>query len=311
MYLVSIITPSYNQAAYLEQTIQSVLGQDYPRLEYIVIDGSSTDNSVEIIRRYADRLAYWISEKDRGQAEAINKGFARANGEILAWLNSDDYYLANTIPAAVKCFEENPEVVMVYGDMLAVDENGRTINVLKYRQLSLEDLLCFQIVGQPSVFFRRSAFEKAGPLEPTLHFLLDHQLWIRLALQGRILHVPQVWSAARYHPAAKNRARAAEFGREAFRVLEWAKDQPDLAGILAGVERRARASAHRFQARYLLDGDRPMPAVGSWFRALFLHPPTALGRLNILVSAILKLTRLSKVRDLILRRRQQKFSGDR
>lgn len=311
MHLVSIVTPSYNQAPYLEQTIQSVLGQDYARLEYIVIDGDSTDNSVEIIRRYADRLAYWISEKDRGQAEAINKGFARANGEILAWLNSDDYYLANTISEVMKCFEENPEVVMVYGDMLAVDGNGQTINVLKYRQLSLEDLLCFQIVGQPSVFFRRSAFEKAGPLEPSLHFLLDHQLWIRLALQGRIQHVPQVWSAARYHPAAKNRARAAEFGQEAFRLLAWAKDQPGLAGILAGVERRARASAHRFQARYQLDGDRPTSALGSWFRALFLHPPTALRRLNILVSAILKLTRLSKVRDLILRRRQQKFSGDR
>ncbi len=311
MQLVSIITPSYNQAAFLEQTMQSVLGQDYPRIEYLVIDGGSTDISVEIIRKYADRLVYWISEKDSGQAEAINKGFARAKGEILAWLNSDDYYLPNTISAALKCFDENPEVVMVYGDMLAVDGNGQTINVLKYKQLSLQDLLCFQIIGQPSVFFRRSALEKAGPLDTTFHFLLDHHLWIRLARQGRILHVPQVWSAARYHAEAKNRVRAAEFGLEAFLVLDWVNDQPGLSEAFAGVERRARASAYRFQARYLLDGGKPASALGDWFRALFLHPPTALARLNIFLSAILNLTGLGKLRDLILRRRQRMFSSDK
>ncbi|MBN2115877.1 MAG: glycosyltransferase [Anaerolineales bacterium] len=311
MTLISIVTPSYNQAPYIEQTIQSVLGQEYPHIEYVVIDGGSTDNSFEIIGKYADRLAYWISEKDAGQAEAINKGFKRARGEILAWLNSDDYYLPNTIPAVVKCFEENPEVVMAYGDMLAVDGNGQTINVLKYKQLSLEDLLCFQIIGQPSVFFRRAAFEKTGPLETTFHFMLDHHLWIRLAQQGPILHVPQVWSAARYHPAAKNRARAAEFGREAFRVLDWAKRQPGLAEAVSGVARRAHASAHRYDARYLLDGGQPLSALGAWFRALCLHPPTALRRLNLFVSALLNLAGLGKLRRAILRRRQRMFSGDK
>ena len=311
MNLVSIITPSYNQALYLEQTIQSVLEQDYPRIEYIVVDGASTDDSFEIIKKYNDRLAYWISEKDSGQAEAINKGFARAKGEILAWLNSDDYYLPNTISAVVKCFEEYPEVVMVYGDMLAVDGDGQTINIQKYKQLSLQDLLCFQIVGQPSVFFRRSALEKTGLLDISFHFMLDHHLWIRLAQQGRILHVPQVWSAARYHPQAKNRAKAAEFGREAFRVLDWAKAQPGLAELVSSVGRRALASANRYDARYLLDGGQPLPALGAWFRALFLHPPTALARLNILISAILQLMGLSKLRDLVLKRRQRTFSGDR
>ncbi|MGZ9234179.1 MAG: glycosyltransferase family 2 protein [Anaerolineales bacterium] len=311
MNLVSILTPSYNQAPYLGQTIRSVLDQDYPHIEYIVIDGGSTDNSVDIIRKYADRLAYWISEKDSGQAEAINKGFARAKGGILAWLNSDDYYLPGTISAVVKCFEEHPDVGMVYGDMLAVDGNGQTINVLKYRQLSLEDLLCFQIIGQPSVFFRRSVLEEAGPLENAFHFMLDHQLWIRLAEKSRILHVSQVWSAARHHAEAKNRARAAEFGREAFLVLDWAKNQPGLAKVISGVERRALASAHRYDARYLLDGGQPVSALGAWFRALLIHPPTALARLNILVSAILSLTGLSRLRAAILRQRQRKFSGDR
>lgn len=309
MALVSIVTPSYNQASYLEQTIQSVLSQDYPRIESIVIDGGSTDGSVEIIKKYESRLAYWASEKDNGQADAINKGLARAKGEILAWLNSDDYYLPNTISSAVKIFEENPDVIMLYGDILAVDEQGQTINLLKYRQLSLEDLLCFQIIGQPAVYFRRQAYEKRGGLDPTFHFLLDHHLWIRLAQQGKILHVPQTWAAARYHAEAKNRAKASEFGREAFRILDWAKGQVGLVEAVARVERRARASAHRVDARYLLDGGRSISALSAWTRALLIHPPTALARLNILVSALLNLSGLSAVRRLILRRRQRGFSG--
>ena len=311
MTLVSIITPSYNQALFLEQTIQSVLKQDYPHIEYIVVDGGSTDNSADIIQKYADRLAYWISEKDSGQAEAINKGFARANGEIIAWLNSDDYYMRNTVSFAVRCFEQNPDVVMIYGDMLAVDGEGQTLNVLKYQQLSLEDLLCFQIIGQPSVFFRRSTLEKTGILEPSFHFMLDHHLWIRMAQQGRIMHVPQVWSAARYHAQAKNRARAAEFGREAFYVLDWAKKQPGLKESLSRVKRRALASAHRYDARYLLDGGQTASALGAWFRALFIHPLTALGRLNIFVSSVLILTGLSRLRDAILQRRRRKLSGNK
>jgi glycosyltransferase involved in cell wall biosynthesis len=309
--LVSIVTPSFNQARYLEATIQSVLSQGYAPIEYILIDGASTDGSVDIIRKHKDRFTYWVSEKDNGQAEAINKGLVRAKGEIVAWLNSDDYYLPNTISEVVKAFEENPDILMVYGDVLAVDEQGQTINVLKYRRLSFEDLLCFQIVGQPSVFFRRAALEKAGPLDASLHFLLDHHLWIRIAQQGKILHVPQTWSAARYHAEAKNRAKAAEFGREAFRILDWVKSQPGLAETVSRVERRARASAHRVDARYLLDGGEPWPALKAWMRALFIHPPTALARLNILISALLNLIGLGKLRDVILRRRQRTFSGDR
>jgi glycosyltransferase involved in cell wall biosynthesis len=309
--LITIITPSFNQARYLEATIQSVLAQDYPHIEYILIDGASTDTSIEIIKKYESKLAYWVSEKDSGQAEAINKGLARATGEIIAWLNSDDYYLPNTISRVVQVFEENPDIIMVYGDMLAVDEQGQTINVLKYGQLSLEDLICFQIIGQPSVFFRHAALERAGLLDTTYHFLLDHHLWIRIAQQGKILHVPQTWAAARYHAEAKNRAKAAEFGREAFRILDWAKKQPNLMGAVIRVERRARASAHRVDARYLLDGGQSWPALKAWMRALFIHPPTALARLNILVSAILKWVGLSKLRDIFLRRRQRALSGDR
>jgi len=306
--LVSIVTPSFNQARYLEDTIRSVLDQDHLNLEYIIVDGASTDGSIDIIRKYQDKLAWWVSEKDSGQAEAINKGLARARGEIVAWLNSDDTYLPGAISAAVRAFEENQDVVLVYGNMLAVNENGDITNVFKYRQMSLADLLCFQIIGQPAVFFRRAALEKAGKLDATYHFFLDHHLWLRIALQGRILHVDETWAAARYHAEAKNRARAVEFGREAFRILDWARQtQPALASVLTKIDRPARASAHRVDARYLLDGGQPWAALRAWTRSLFIHPPTAFARLNILVSALLQLSGLGALREMYLKRRQTRL----
>jgi GT2 family glycosyltransferase len=309
MALVSIVTPSFNQASYLEQTIQSVLDQESADIEYLVIDGGSTDGSVDIIKKYAPRLAYWVSEKDSGQADAINKGMARAKGDIVAWLNSDDTYLPGTVAAAVQAFDAHPDAVLVYADMLAVDQNGQTFNTLRYRQLTLEDLLSFQIIGQPAVFMRRAAFEKSGGLDLSYHFLLDHHLWIRIAAQGRILHVPQTWSAARYHPAAKNRAQAAAFGQEAFRILESVKRDTNLAPTLAKIKRPARAAAHRVNARYLLDGGQPAASLAAWTRAFFIHPPTALARLNLLGSVVLNLVGLGKVREKILSRRKSLLDG--
>ncbi len=309
MTLVSIITPSYNQSAYLEQTIQSVLNQDYPHIEYMVVDGASTDGSIEIIKKHESKLAWWVSEKDKGQADAINKGFARAAGDIVAWLNSDDYYLENVISSVVKIFEENPDVALVYGNMLAVDEYSNTFNTLNYKQLTLEELLCFQIIGQPAVFIRRSILQKTSGLDPTFHFLLDHLLWIQIAQNGRILHVDQTWAAARYHVEAKNRAKAAEFGCEAFRILDHAVHDKNLEPILAKVNRRAHASAHRVDARYLLDGGKSAAALAAWLRVFIIYPPVALARLNIFFSAALNLLGLGKLRELILRLRESRFKN--
>lgn len=324
MTLVSIITPSFNQAKYLEQTIQSVLTQDYAKIEYIVIDGGSNDGSVEIIKNIESnglpldmqerapafhKINYWISEKDSGQADAINKGFAKATGEIVAWLNSDDTYLPNTISQVVKTFEENHDVVLIYGNMLAVDENGKTFNTLNYKQLSLEDLICFQIIGQPAVFFRNSALQKTNGLNLDFHFLLDHLFWIELAQHGKMLHVNQTWSAARYHAEAKNRAKAAEFGQEAFRILDFVTRDNHLAPLFAKVKKRAIASAHRVDARYLLDGGLPTQALLAWFKSFWIHPPTALARMNIFISSILNILGLGKLRELFLQNRKNKISG--
>jgi glycosyltransferase involved in cell wall biosynthesis len=309
MKLVSIITPSYNQAAFLRQAMLSVLGQDYPNLEYLVVDGGSTDGSQEIIREYAGRLAWWASEKDAGQADAINKGLARARGEVVAWLNSDDFYLPGAVSSAVRALEAHPDAGMVYGNMQAVDESGRLINLLTYRQYKLEDLLCFNIIGQPATFMRSSALRAAGGLDVSFHALLDHQLWLKLALGGPVLYVDKTWAAARYHPQAKNRARALEFGREAFRILDWVAAYPPLQQAFVRNRRTARAAAYRVNARYLIDGGQPWAALRSWMHALLLHPPTALRRLNLLASALLAGLGLDRVRQLIVQWRQRRLSA--
>ena len=303
------MTPSFNQAAYLEETMVSVLEQKYARLEYLVVDGASTDGSVDIIRRHAGRLAWWVSERDSGQAEAINKGFARAKGEIVAWLNSDDTYQPGAISQAVDAMQRYPEAGFVYGDMFAVDKDSQVINKLTYRQLTLEDLLCFQIIGQPAVFMRREALERVGYLDPTFHCMLDHQLWLRIASRWRFIHIQRTWASARYHQAAKNRARAGEFGREAFRILEWADSQPNLVAVIVPNARRARASAHRVDARYLLDGGRHWPSLKAWLRAFAIHPATALARSNILISVLLHISGLGALRAAYLRCRRSRLSG--
>lgn len=270
--LVSIITPSFNQAAYLEQTIQSVLSQTGGRIEYFVIDGASTDGSQEIIQRYAKALTGWVSEPDSGQAEAINKGFARATGKYIAWLNSDDLYLPGAISRAVSVMEANPELGMVFGDAVAIDSNGTKLNQFKFGDWGLQELLGFRIICQPAVFMRRSILEQAGYLDPGFHFMLDHQLWLRMARLAPIQHIPEVLAAARHHPAAKNVLQAAAFGEEAMQILEWIKEQPDFQGYYNAHRGRVTAGAYRLKARYLLDGGQPGPALQAYFQALRFHP---------------------------------------
>ncbi|MDH5506475.1 MAG: glycosyltransferase, partial [Anaerolineae bacterium] len=270
--LVSIITPSFNQARYLEATIQSVLQQDYPHIEYLLADGASTDGSLAIIQQYAHLLAWWVSEPDSGQADAINKGLSRATGDIVAWLNSDDVYLPGAVSQAVKVFQTHPEVGLVYGDLHSINSRGQVFNTITYAQYTLDDLLAFRIIGQPAVFMRRSVLQQAGLLDPAYQYLLDHHLWLRIAQRAALKYVPSPWAAARHHPAAKNVALAAGFGEEAFRILAWAKTQPDLHAVIASRPRRVLGGAHRLNARYLLEGGQPAASLRAYARALRCDP---------------------------------------
>ncbi len=203
----SIVTPSYNQAPFLEQAIRSVQEQDYSCFEHFVFDGGSTDGSVDIIRKYADRLTCWVSEKDGGQSDSINKGWARSTGDILAWLNSDDIYLPGALRAVAKTFATNPQAVAVVGDCLRVDKSGNKIGREVIGRMDLYSLLtCDQTIAQPAVFVRRQVYETIGGLNSNLYYALDWDYWIRLALHfspGRVCRLPVTLAAARRWGGAK------------------------------------------------------------------------------------------------------------
>jgi glycosyltransferase involved in cell wall biosynthesis len=202
--LVSIVTPSYGQVRFLENTIQSVFDQDYPNIEYIIVDGGSSDGSVEIIRRYADRLAWWVSEKDRGQTDAINKGFARAKGDILAWLNSDDTYAPHAITEAVEFLRARPEVGLVYGDANFIDENGNVLGRFPAAQTDYRRLRQGYVhIPQQASFWRAYLWRKVGPLDPSFYFAMDYDLWVRLSKLAPVHYVPRLWANFRLHAQGK------------------------------------------------------------------------------------------------------------
>jgi glycosyltransferase involved in cell wall biosynthesis len=202
--LVSIVTPSYNQAAFLDATIRSVLEQDYARIEYFIMDGGSTDGSREIIQRYAPRLAGWVSEKDRGQTDAINKGFARASGQILAWLNSDDTYQPGAVRAAVEYLLAHPETGMVYGDCHFIDAAGNIIGHFPAAQTDYRRLRQGYVhIPQQASFWRGSLWQQVGPLDASFYFAMDYDLWVRLAKITKLDYNPVYWANFRLHGSGK------------------------------------------------------------------------------------------------------------
>lgn len=202
--LVSIVTPSYNQAGYLEETIKSVLSQDYPDIEYIIVDGGSTDGSLEIIQRYSDQLAWWVSEADQGQADAINKGFLHASGEVYAWLNSDDTYLPGAIKSAISYLSIHPEVAMVYADANLVDDRGNILGRFPAQQTNLKRMLRGSVhIPQQTTFYKADIWKEVGGLDPSFYFAMDYDLWVRIAKITAPVYINQLWANFRLHGSGK------------------------------------------------------------------------------------------------------------
>jgi glycosyltransferase involved in cell wall biosynthesis len=215
---ISIITPSFNQAAFLEQTILSVLDQDYPNLEYIVIDGGSTDGSVDIIKKYSRRLSYWISERDNGQSDAINKGLKRVTGEIVNWLNSDDYYEKGALMKVADAFA-NPETNIVSGRGRLFHDSetvGYTKGVDVYDN-NLAKTIGWVRMDQPETFFRKSVVDRVGPLDERLRYLMDRDWWLKYLLifkMENIKKIDDVLVNFRLHERSKTGSERQAFERD-------------------------------------------------------------------------------------------------
>ena len=207
---ISVVTPSYNQAQFIESTIRSVLEQSYPLVEYIIIDGGSTDGSLEIIKNYQHRLTSWCSEPDQGQADAIRKGFERATGDILCWLNSDDLFLPGALAAAAEYFQTHTEVEALSCGSITIDSDGQIVSVGRCAyslgvRATFHRFLCYGQggVAQCATFWRRSAYDAVGGIDSRYHFIMDLDLFTRLAMRRRFGNLRKLVACYRIHPAAK------------------------------------------------------------------------------------------------------------
>ena len=217
--LVSIVTPTYNMGRFLEETIQSVLSQDYPNIEYIVVDAGSTDETLAILEKYRGRLEFY-SGPDHGTADAINKGFARLHGSVFAYLNADDTYLPGAISTAMRSLAAEPEAGVVYGDANWVDEQGRALAPYPVQPFDAALLSQECFISQPAAFIRREVFELAGRMDPKLQYAYDYDLWIRIARLYPLRKVDTLLANSRMHLDNKTVGQRRAVLRETLELLE-------------------------------------------------------------------------------------------
>jgi glycosyltransferase involved in cell wall biosynthesis len=300
---VSVVTPSFNQVAFLEEAIRSVLLQDYPNLEYLVIDGGSTDGSADLILRYAPWLAYWVSEPDRGQSEAINQGWRRVTGEIVAYLNSDDTYLApDVLSRVVGEFLAHPEAGLVHGDCVVLNEGGAAIDVWRSRPAQFRDLLFHNHVLQPAAFLRRDVLERVGLLDESLQFTMDVEYWLRVTAEFPARYLPGALAGYRLHGGSKSMASFRRFVAERERIQ---------ARYLERARLPVRHHGRYFAGLYLQEADTALHrgdrafAIALTLKAFRAFPPIALhtDALKLLLKLLIGMRLTRRARGLLARRK--------
>jgi glycosyltransferase involved in cell wall biosynthesis len=267
--LVSVVVPSFQQGRFLDAALRSILEQDYAPLEVLVVDGGSTDESVDVIRSYEPRLAWWKSERDRGQAEALNIGLARTRGEILGWVASDDELLPGAISRVVEELQRSPETLLVYGEALFVDEHGKEIFPLEPRPFDVETMVreCANHVVQPGSFFRRRAWEVAGPLDVDGHYLFDFEFALRVGRVGPVRAIDDRLALYRVHEASKSGGASLLKARDYVRFADEVLAGSDLPGAERGV-----ASAYLAAGDYFYDAGEFADARRYLLRSLRRRP---------------------------------------
>lgn len=231
--LVSIITPSFNKGPYIEETIQSIRNQGYTNTEHIIIDGGSTDETLAILKKYHGQVT-WISEPDRGQSDAINKGWKIARGEIIAYLNADDTYTVDAVATAVTYLTEHPDIGIVYGDGILTDETGKVLCSYHAGEFSMRELIyCRDNILQPAVFIRKAVYDRIGGIDEDLHLAMDLDYWIRAGLQFRIAYIPVPLATAKIYRDAKSVLLMHKYIRDYEVILEKVFSDPHLPPELA------------------------------------------------------------------------------
>lgn len=271
--VVSIVVPAYNHAAFLREAVESILGQDYPHIELIVIDDGSTDDTKDILASYTGRF-HWETQTNRGQVATLNRGWNMSRGDILGYLSADDLLLKGAVSAAVRCLDENPDAVLAYCDFNLIDPSSSFVRRVRAPAFDYREMVAkFVCPPGPGAFFRRSAFQKAGVWNANFHQMLDYEYWLRLGMHGRFVRIPEVLAAFRVHPGSQTFAVAGQVrSEEPIRIIESYFERPDVPDSVKPLRDQALSAAHLVSAQLLFRVGNYRPGLRTLWRAFKLKP---------------------------------------
>ena len=278
---VSVVMPSYNQGQFIEESIRSVLLQGYTNLEYIIIDGGSTDGSVDIIRRYAPWLTSWTSEPDAGQSDAINKGWQHCTGDVLAWLNSDDLYAPDALRQVGERFAADMTLGLVYGEINVLDDAGRTSGAIGYHARESQMLAALELPYQPASFFSAAIIRQIGGLDVSLRYVMDVDILLRVMANARAARIAAPLASFRIHAESKTNLAEPKFAEELLMLLQRFEEKP---AVYPGLEHvgidKTRQNFYRLAAKHFYQGDRFHDALRCIALACRADPSATLSILN-------------------------------